>query len=358
MSSQSIIRNIEKKQFQLQKALATENSDELLNEGERTTLEHLQRMASIYGYQNDTAKGLLQIGECMLKAYDCYLAILNDLNEGVLKYFHLISPSYCKSPKMLMNDITVWFTEFKKTLIRFQTFIRGTSFVEFRLLFKSYYIVEEKEMIKETSNLFGLWTNTFTSKYILKGRIRTASLLNDCHQPETQCHLEILSSDALKLENIDNTPFVILEEGGFEPNFLIYLDHACLNEIVTAELHHLHHCITKDDFSLKEIMTKVASVSHFLLNKTKANKSSIESDFHYIEVTRESACANLEFIESEIENITNFDHDDALSMIENGNILKEQLRKLPSIGNKSIFSYEEKKRFGFNRCLVSKKQTK
>lgn len=357
MSAQSIIRSIEKRQHQLKKALATDNSDELLSHEDRKSLENLERMASIYRYQRDTAKGLLEIGQYMLSAYDNYIALLHDLREGIQTYLNITSPSNCKSPKMLMSDTLFWFKEFKKIIIRFQTFIRGASFVEFRLLFKNYYVVnrekddEEMSMSVQTTKTFGKWTDMFTSKNILKGRIRAiSSYEEDNDYPHSTCNtLEILSSDALKLKNIDNTPFVVLESAGLDTGYLIYLDYVCLDESITDELNLLreHHRVTEG--VLREVMTEVAKISDFLFHSARNNKALVESDYHYIEVTQESACSNLEFIESEIENITQFDQDDFISMIENGNLLKEQLRKLPSIGNKSLFSYQEKKRLGFHK---------
>jgi len=408
MSSYKIIQSIEKKQYQLKKAIATDNANEILSDEDKRTLENLERMGNLYRYQNATAKGLIQLGRFMLKAYDTYIALLKDLNHGVQSYFEITSQTNTNFQKM-MNDILFWFNDFKKTLIRFQAFTRGTTFMEFRLLFKSYYVVKNdtnegqgvtatgvvdnyESLVQSTNNSFETWMDCFTSQNILGGRTRSnpvnnqtssspntstslssgPSGLSDATQgvPAYQTdpknaflnvdvfsiqnigHLDDLSSDALQIRNIDNTPYVILQSLGDinVKNNLIYLDPQCLDQYVTDELQYIQDTTNTPKTQLDEIMTNVAQISYFLLDTAVNNKSAVEYDFHYVEVTQESSCANLEFIDSEIESITSIDRDELVSMIENGNALKEQLRKLPIIGNKSVFSYQEKKKLGFDKC--------
>jgi len=409
--STSIIRTIENKQLQLKSAIAADTREGLLEESERIRLFKLEKFQKIYSYQDKTSQDLLQIGRFLLKTYDTYTHLLNDLLICLGDYYIRDNNIQCSDAKKIV-DVKAWYEKMKKLLIRFQAFTRGSTFMQFRLLFQTYYEVKDNEvesvnceatgcspetfdasnytmnLKSDINNSFEIWTSRFTFSNVNRTSIKTnftdssdcsgginyeffspsyrESVCSGVDVQESGCSgafhhvnpfnglsfddidlfdsiqisaLEQFSADHLKLNNFDNTPYkVLLDEPGRD-QYLIYFDCKVLEEYVetfTCEA-------STFEEGLDNIVKGMVCLTRTLLEKLVHNKSTVLTDFYYIEITHEYALSNLKFIQDEICRIINVDADELVSMVENGNILKERIRKLPSIGCTSIFSSNERK---------------
>jgi len=137
--SKNILKSIELKQKLLKQAIATDNGDILLDDDDREALKKLEFMSNLYNYQKATAKQLIQIGKFMMKCYDDYIDLLKELNQTIQEYYSFTSDSTSNSDKLIYS-ITMWFKDLRKALVRYQAFTRGNTFMEFRLLFKDFYV--------------------------------------------------------------------------------------------------------------------------------------------------------------------------------------------------------------------------
>jgi hypothetical protein len=404
------IRKIEQKQLRLKSAIAADTRECLLSDDERTRLHKLETFHKIYSYQQQTAEDLLQVGRFMLKTYDTYIDILTEILKTLKDYYFRNNGAVNCSDVKKVVDVTVWFEKMKKLLIRFQAFTRGATFMQFRLIFKEFFEVQDldgevlesgkvfeeadyalhrKNIVKNASsninNSFELWTDKFTSSNVNRTSVTSASYQEkECSGPSffdpdsstgasgiqisrsnpfygmsyddidlfegTQISaLQQYSVDKLTLTNTDNTPYNVLCTFPLEAatkEDLIYFDCNVLQEYVD--------CFKADFFAfetgLDEIVKNMTLITETLYESANNNKSSTLTEFFYVEITQEYACNNVKFLQEEIEKIISVDSDDLVSMVENGNVLKEKIRKLPCIGSTSIFNQHERKCISTSSC--------
>ena len=137
----------------------------------------------------------------MLKTYDTYIELLIEILKTLKDYYVRPEGSVNCSDVKKVVDTTIWFDKIKKLLIRFQAFIRGTTFMQFRLLFKQFFIIVDSDKsllqsgVKEflptdysfeqknitmneltnINNSFELWTEIFNSTNVNRTSVTSAS---------------------------------------------------------------------------------------------------------------------------------------------------------------------------------------
>jgi len=404
------IRTIEQKQLRLKSAIAADTRECLLSEDEKARLRNLETFSKIYSFQNQTSEDLLQVGRFMLKTYDTYIELLTEILKTLKDYYFRNHGSVNCSDVKKVVDVTGWFDKIKKLLIRFQAFTRGATFMQFRLLFKEFYdtvdsntditqtgskewdvsdySLNRKNIVRTCSsninNSFEIWSENFTSSNVNRTSVTSASYgEKECSGPSffdadttgvsgiqinrsnpfygmsyddidlfegTQISaLQQFSVDKLILTNTDNTPYNVLEELNVDTvtrNDLIYFDCNVFQEFV--------ECFKADFFNfeagLDQIVTNMTIITESLYESATNNRSDTLTEFYYIEITHEYACNNIKFLQGEIEKIISVDSDDLVSMVENGNVLKDKIRKLPCIGSVSIFTQSERKGISSSSC--------
>lgn len=402
------IRTIEQKQLRLKSAIAADTRECLLSEDEKARLQKLETFSKIYSFQHQTAEDLLQIGRFMLKTYDTYIELLTEILKTLKDYYVRHDGAINSSDVKKVVDVTVWFDKMKKLLIRFQAFTRGATFMQFRLLFKQFYKTVDSDTsllqsgvfdnndyslngkniaMDDTTNInnsFEIWSENFSSSNVNRTSVTSASYGDkECSGPsffdpdttgvsgiqinksnpfygmsyddidlfqDTQISfLQKYSTDKLILTNTDNTPHNVLKSNNIDQNIiddLIYFDCNVLAEYV--------ECFKADFFNfeagLDDIVSKMTIITQCLYESATNNRSNTLTEFFYIEITHEYACNNIKFLQGEIEKIISVDSDDLVSMVENGNVLKDKIRKLPCIGSVSIFTQSERKGISSSSC--------
>jgi hypothetical protein len=402
MSATNVLYHIERKQNKLKTAIASDTREGLLDEEDRIRLQKLETFQKIYSYQDKTTKDLLQIGRFMLKTYDTYIALLNDILLLLQDYyFRGENGSKDASDVKKVADVALWYDKMKKLLIRFNAFTRGTTFLQFRLLFETFYEVKESsdvennecyasgasenfvnsnyslEVAGSVGNGFELWTEKFDAANVNRTSVKSKFTSNiqsgdehsffavdesnnvasgisvnpanpfsgmsfddiDLFQNLQLNALKQFSCDSLKLDNSDNTPYNVLSHcTSLRDEYLIFFDPHVLQEYIEG----FKSNIIGFEPVLDEIVRKMVSIAEILYDRATTNRCKLLTQFYYIEITNEYACENLKFLQEEIEKLINVDADELSCMVENGNILKEKIRKLPCIGNIGIFSQNER----------------